>query len=174
MRIQVFQGVMLVLVFASTSVLGQSQNEYTVGIDSHGNYGFALSRGNENNLFQFSYASLNMNRTFPFKNLSAEQHTFSSQVSTIGLGYFRKKPLTSSLNLYYGASINWGNSPIKSAISNKNTLSNLNMQVGVMYKLTEHISIGAEFRHSYGNFWMNNLLPAWSNSPANPSWFSTW
>ncbi|MGC8823009.1 MAG: hypothetical protein ACP5PZ_00220 [Bacteroidales bacterium] len=172
MKIQVFQGIVLVLVFASTSVLGQSQNEYSIGVDSHGNYGFSLNRGSDNSLFQISYSSLNMNRLFRLNSIPAQQHIFTSQVNTVGLAYFRKRPVSSNLNLYYGGSINWGNSPIRPQVSSQRSLTNLNLQLGFNYRLTDKISVGAEFRQSYNNFWMNNFMPAWQSSPMQTNWLS--
>lgn len=163
----------LVLIVVNPSLFGQMLNEYTVGVDSRGNYGFSLNRGNEQSLFQLSYANLNMNNTFRLKNLSTAQGIFASQVSTIGVGYFRKKPLSSTLSMYYGGSLHWGNSPIKSVGAPKNNLSDINLQLGLKYKLSENITIGAEFRQSYGNYWMNTLMPSWSNSPIHSDW-STW
>jgi len=161
------------LICTGAMVCAQMHNEYAVGVDSRGNYGFSVNRSNDNSLLQVSYSSLNMNNTFRLKNFPSQQQIFTSQLNTIGLGYFRKKPLNTQWNLFYGASFNWANSPFRSTVAgSNNSLSNLNLQLGINYKLTENITIGAEIRHSYGNYWMNNLMPSWQTSPLQSSWLS--
>lgn len=160
------------LICTGAMVCAQMHNEYAVGVDSRGNYGFSVNRSNDNSLLQVSYSSLNMNKTFQIANLPANQQIFTSQMNSIGLGYFRKKPLAGNLNLYYGTSFNWANSPFKSTMPANKSLSNLNLQLGINYKLTENITVGAEVRHSYGNYWMNHFVPTWQTSPLQSSWLS--
>ncbi|MCX7986477.1 MAG: hypothetical protein N2662_06030 [Bacteroidales bacterium] len=154
-------------------LVAQSQNEYTIGVDSKGNYGFLLNRYTQTSLFQFSYNTINLNQTFKLSQIPGGQNIFSSQVNSLSLGYYHKKNLTNSLNLYYGSSLNLGNSPFKSTLTENKYLSNVNLQIGLKYKLTENISIGAEINHSYGNFWLNNSSYFWQPSPAYSNWL-TW
>jgi hypothetical protein len=159
-----------ILLLISIPVFAQFSTEYSFGVDSRGNYGFALNRQNDNNLFSISYANLNIANFYKFNPIASQQNIFTNQVNSWAFTYLHKKPLSSSLNLYYGTNIMAGTSPFKNSISENKYSTNFSIQVGVTYKLTDKITIGAEFQQGYGNYWLNQSMPLWFNASSPNQW----
>ncbi len=152
---------------------GQSTYEYSFGIDNKGNYGISINQGNENRLLQFNYTSFNFSGISKKNTFLSTQTVSLKPINSIGLAYYKQNQLTPSLNFYYGSSINMANLPFENLPGNSKYLTNINLQIGLKYKLSENLSIGAEFRHGYGNYWYNTLIqPNFFSSSYHSSWLN--
>lgn len=157
---RIFRGLVFHLILSQLTIYGQSQtsNEYTFGVNSLGSYGFEYSHLNANTKLSFSYSTLNNISHFS-SNASIFKSYFSNQMSTLGLSYTRFKPVGRSFIFYYGGKIDLASNPFKnqnlSVETNANYLHQIDLHLGLQYKINENLSIGAEFRQGYGNFIYN-------------------
>lgn len=127
-------------------------NNYTIGVNSLGEYGMKVDRGNDNTKLSFSYSSLN---TFsPTTNkLIFLNSPANTNMGQIGMSFNKRKPLTSKLDLFYGTDLNMFSNIYKGAsINSPNTsyLPNLNLNIGLKYKFSENVSISATVMQGYG------------------------
>jgi hypothetical protein len=147
---------LLIIAFVCLSYqTSQSQmvNNYTIGVNSLGDYGMRIDRGNDNSKFSFSYSSLNSFNLSPGKNFVLTQPG-SLNMGMFGVSYNKRKPLTSKLDLFYGSEVNLISSMQKNNnLANSpggNYLPNLNLNIGLKYKITDNIHISAAVIQGYG------------------------
>ncbi len=158
---RVFRYLMLCFVFTKSiiNIQAQTSNEYTIGVNSLGSYGFQYSHLSEHSKISFSYSTINNLSQFS-SNPALFKANFTNQLNTLGMTYSRFKPLGQSFILYYGGKIDLATNPFKNqslTIEKKpNYLHQIDLLLGLKYKINQNISIGAEFRQGYGNFLIFN------------------
>lgn len=135
------------------TVDSQILNNYTVGVNSLGDYGVKIDRGNDKTMFSFSYSSINSINSFNNNKLLFAQ-SGAANMGMFGMTYEKRKPLTSKLDLFYGSEINMMSNIYKNSnLTNKpnnNYLPNLSLNVGMKYKFTDNLSISATIIQGYG------------------------
>jgi hypothetical protein len=140
-------------IFLVQTLNSQMNTNYTVGVNSLGDYGMRIDRGNEYTKLSFAYSSINSLNSFSNKVLFLNQ-SYSSNVGMFGMTYEKRKPLTSRLDLFYGSEVNMLSNIYKntnlSANPNGTYLPNLSLNVGMNYKFNDNISISATYIQGYG------------------------
>jgi hypothetical protein len=138
----------------------QLVNSYTVGVNSLGDYGIKMDRGNDNTMFSFSYSSINSFNTTTNKSLFFTQPG-SINMGMMGMTFEKRKPLTAKLDLFYGTEVNMMSNIYKNSNlttkPNGNYLPNLSLNVGMKYKFTENISLSATIIQGYG-YGLNSIM----------------
>lgn len=155
---KIFLLIILLNIEVLFSVYAQGYNQYSLGINSLGNYGIQFSRINANSITSFSYVSFK-NLLFNRKVVDFNYNLFDNQ-NFIDISYYRINTIGLSMLMYYGGKIDLASNYTNKANLNNNlkNIYNISLHVGVKYKITENLSIGAEFKQKMGNMFFDHSL----------------
>lgn len=176
MKRNIFIGLFILF---SVGLLSQSKTAYTVGVNSLGNYGLKVDRGDSLSFFSFSYTSFNFNNTFNSKGFSMNAPSLGNSYM-FDVAYFRNKDLSKRLTFVYGGGISLVSFPnITSSsvvVKNGGYKPNFDLNLGLVYKISDKVSVSASFNQRYGYspyFYDNSLFGNSFLSPFHNAGFNS-